>query len=76
MLASALPRLTTALRPLLARSCSHRKGCGGIKGAVRRIQRSLPRARHVARFDVAAYYNSITRKSHTSYPPSASILSG
>jgi len=30
-----------------------------VKGAVRRIQRSLPRARFVARFDVAAYYNSI-----------------
>ena len=59
MLASALPRLTSALRPLLSRSCSHRKGCGGIKGAVLRIQRSLPRARYVARFDVAAYYNSI-----------------
>jgi len=26
---------------------------------VRRIHRSLPRARHAARFDVAAYYNSI-----------------
>jgi hypothetical protein len=59
LLAAALPRLTTALRPVLSLSCSHRKGCGGIKGAVRRIQRSLPRARYVARFDVAAYYNSI-----------------
>ena len=58
-LALALPRLKRALRPALHRLCSHRKGCGGVKGAVRRIQRSLPRARYVARFDVAAYYNSI-----------------
>ena len=58
-LVAALPRLKRALRPALHRLCSHREGCGGVKGAVRRIQRSLPRARYVARFDIAAYYNSI-----------------
>ena len=58
-LVAALPRLKRALRPALHRLCSHREGCGGVKGAVRRIQRSLPRARYVARFDIAAYYNSV-----------------
>jgi RNA-directed DNA polymerase len=58
-LVAALPRLKRALRPALHRLCSHREGCGGVKGAVRRIQRSLPRARYVARFDIAAYYTSV-----------------
>ena len=58
-LVAALPRLKRALRPALHRLCSHREGCGGVKGAARRIQRSLPRARYVARCDIAAYYNSI-----------------
>ena len=59
LLVAALPRLKRALQPALHRLCSHREGCGGVKGAVRRTQRSLPRARYVARFDIAAYYNSI-----------------
>jgi RNA-directed DNA polymerase len=39
--------------------CMHVKGHGGVKGAVRLVQRLLPRVRFVGRFDVASYYRSI-----------------
>ena len=39
--------------------CMHVKGHGGVKGAVRVIQRLLPRVQFVGRFDVASYYRSI-----------------
>jgi len=39
--------------------CMHVKGHGGVKGAVRLVQRLLPRVQFVGRFDVASYYRSI-----------------
>ena len=59
LLAHLQPRLAVSLAPALHGRCAHLKGHGGVKGALRYLQRALPRARYVARFDVAAYYNSI-----------------
>ncbi len=55
-LQAAQRRMSVALRPALSPSCTHLRGRGGVKGAVRRVHRALPQARYVARFDVAAYY--------------------
>jgi hypothetical protein len=43
----------------VAACCTHVKGHGGAKGAVRQVIRYLPHNRFVARTDVAAYYDSI-----------------
>ena len=47
------------LAPDIPRSCTHVRGHGGVKGALRQIQRRLPQATFVARFDIAAYYTSM-----------------
>jgi len=47
------------LRPRIPRSCTHVRGHGGVKGAVRQIQRRMSKARFVARFDIAAFYTSM-----------------
>jgi hypothetical protein len=47
------------LLPGISRSCTHVRGHGGVKGALRQIHRRLPKARFVARFDIAAYYTSM-----------------
>jgi len=49
-LAELLPRAT---------SCTHLKGHGGLKGAVRRVAAALPAHRFVMRTDVKSYYASI-----------------
>ena len=51
--------ISQVLRPHIPRSCTHVRGHGGVKGALRQIHRRLPKARFVARFDIAAYYTSM-----------------
>ena len=47
------------LTPEISRSCTHVRGHGGVKGALRRVHRRLPKAAFVARFDIASYYDSM-----------------
>jgi hypothetical protein len=51
--------ISQILLPHIPRSCTHVRGHGGVKGALRQIQRRMPKARFVARFDIAAYYTSM-----------------
>ena len=53
--------LAMAIAPLLgiSKRCTHTKGNGGLKGAVRAVQRNSPRFRFFIRTDVKAYYESI-----------------
>ena len=51
--------ISQILAPHIPRSCTHVRGHGGVKGALRQIHRRLPKARFVARFDIAAYYTSM-----------------
>jgi RNA-directed DNA polymerase len=51
--------ITQQLAPAITRSCTHVRGHGGVKGALRQIQRRMPKAKFVARFDIAAYYTSM-----------------
>ena len=55
----ALDLLRHDLKPHLSRRCKHLKGHGGVKGAVRYLNRVVDHYRYVARFDVLAYYESI-----------------
>ena len=50
------------LKGLLSKSCTHLKGHGGIKAAVRQVQQRLDDYPYVARFDVARYYASINHQ--------------
>ncbi len=52
-------QLYRVLRPKLRPSCTHLKGHGGVKGAIRALSRLTRSFRYVARFDVARYYESI-----------------
>ena len=56
---TALNLLRHDLRPALSRRCKHLKGHGGVKGAVRDLNRVVDRYAYVARFDVVAYYESM-----------------
>ena len=56
---TALNLLRHDLRPTLSRRCKHLKGHGGVKGAVRDLNRVVGRYAYVARFDVVAYYESM-----------------
>ncbi len=51
--------LVLARRMSFSRNCTHLKGNGGGKGAVRRVWRHLKRHRFVLRTDVRSYYASI-----------------
>ena len=51
--------LEKLLRPVLSPCCTHIKGYGGAKGLIREVQPLLPQYPFVARFDVAAFYDSI-----------------
>ena len=51
--------ISQALAPQIPRSCTHVRGHGGVKGALRKIQRKMAKANFVARFDIAAYYRSM-----------------
>lgn len=56
-----LQDLTKTLSRILPRStaCTHLRGHGGQKGAIRRVQRTLPEYRFVCRTDVKSFYASI-----------------
>ena len=51
--------LTQRLDPVIPRACTHHRGHGGVKGAIRRLHGALGQANFVARFDIASYYKSI-----------------
>jgi RNA-directed DNA polymerase len=51
--------ISQILLPHIPRSCTHVRGHGGVKGALRQIQRRMSKAKFVARFDIAAYYTSM-----------------
>ena len=52
-------QLAVHLATHIPRSCTHLKGHGSVKGAIRTLQRDLPDAPFVARFDIASYYQSM-----------------
>jgi hypothetical protein len=56
---TALDLLRHDLKPVLSRRCKHLKGHGGVKGAVRYLNRVVDRYAYVARFDVVSYYESM-----------------
>jgi len=56
---TALNLLRHDLKPVLNRRCKHLKGHGGVKGAVRYLNRVVDRYAYVARFDVVSYYESM-----------------
>ena len=56
---TALNLLRHDLKPALSRRCKHLKGHGGVKGAVRYLNRVIDRYAYVARFDVVSYYESM-----------------
>ena len=56
---TALNLLRHDLKPTLSRRCKHLKGHGGVKGAVRYLNRIVDRYAYVARFDVVSYYESM-----------------
>ena len=45
--------ISQILAPHIPRSCTHVRGHGGVKGALRQIHRRMPKANFVARFDQA-----------------------
>ncbi len=57
--AATRARLAAHLAAHIPRSCTHLKGNGSVKGAIRTLLRRLPDAAFVARFDIAAYYTSM-----------------
>ena len=59
--ALVLKALTLAIAPLLpiSKRCTHVKGNGGLKYAVRDVQKHLPSNQFVMRTDVKAFYESI-----------------
>ena len=59
---TALNLLRHDLKPTLSRRCKHLKGHGGVKGAVRYLNRVADRYAYVARFDVVSYYESMDHR--------------
>ena len=59
LLSISLSTLRDQLKSVLSSHCKHVKGCGGLKGAVRELARRAGSFRFVARFDIAAYYDSM-----------------
>lgn len=59
--AACLKNLSEYLSKILPKSaaCTHVKGNGGLKGAVRAVQNALGKHRYVFRTDVKSYYASI-----------------
>ncbi len=51
--------LADTLRPHIPRACTHLKGNGGVKGAIRTLVRGVKDSQYVARFDIKSYYTSI-----------------
>jgi len=56
---AALPALRDRLAPVLSRRCTHVRGLGGLKAAVREARSLAARRPFVARFDIRSYYESI-----------------
>lgn len=52
-------QLHEILRPRLLHCCTHVKTHGGVKRAIKTVQRILPHSQHAARFDIYHYYQSI-----------------
>ncbi len=59
LLSISLNTLQHQLKNVLSPHCRHVKGRGGLKGAVRELARRAGSFRFVARFDIAAYYDSM-----------------
>ncbi len=59
LLCLSLYTLRDQLKNVLSFHCRHVKGRGGLKGAVRELARRVGSFRFVARFDIAAYYDSM-----------------
>ena len=53
-------RLADHLGGYIPPVCTHVKGHGGVKGAIRAVSSLLGRANYVARFDIASYYRSMS----------------
>jgi len=51
--------LQKKLKPVLAKTCYHLKGHGGLKGAVRDVMKELPKFKFFCKTDVHSYYDSI-----------------
>jgi RNA-directed DNA polymerase len=52
-------RLQQPLQSHMHRSCLHVKGHGGVKKAVRLVQRAINAGHHIARLDIKHYYQSM-----------------
>lgn len=59
LLSATLHLLQDRMKTVLSHHCTHVKGRGGVKGAVRGLARQVGDFRFVARFDIAAYYDSM-----------------
>lgn len=59
LLREAKNQLAIQLRPYLSLHCTHVKGRGGAKAAVRYVHRLTDQFTYVARFDIRAYYESM-----------------
>ncbi len=55
-------RLADHLGGHIPRVCTHLRGHGGVKGAIRTVSSLLGRANYVARFDIASYYGSMSHE--------------
>ena len=54
--------LSERLGAYIPRSCTHLKGNGGVKGALRSVVKALGQHGFVARLDIASYYKSMQHK--------------
>ncbi len=59
LLSLSLRMLRERIKHVLSPHCRHIKGHGGVKGAVRSLVNQTSAFRFVARFDIAAYYDSM-----------------
>ena len=52
-------RLNGVLLHKLSRHCTHIKNHGGVKASIKAVQKLMPYAKYVARFDIYQYYRNI-----------------
>jgi len=62
ILSASLSLLLDGLKPLLSPRFTHVKGCGGVKGTVKRLAKQIGAFRFMARFDIVSYYGSIRHR--------------
>ena len=76
-------RLQPVLQPQLSRRCTHLRGFGGVKGAIRQIHQAIRAGvhRYVFRTDVRGYYDAIDPdllmaqlRAHVTDPTTRSLL--